>query len=122
VIACILAVLAAWGYQELVPLTLWGRKLSFFVFISAVVFATIVYVAALLSRLRNEAIGVGVGVTAALCFLVTSQTLAGARAVRAGAPGGIVDNTRWRLTQGVQTARSPTASKRTVSGWELAGY
>jgi len=122
VIACVLAVLGAWGYHEILPLLLKSRQLSFFVFISAVVFGTIVYVATLLSRLRNVAIGVGVGMTAALCFLVTSQTLAGARAVRAGAPADLVDNTRWRLNQGVQTTRSTAAAKRTVSGWELAGY
>ncbi len=122
VIACVLAFLAAAGYQEILPLLLKSRQISFFVFISAGVFGTIVYVATLLSRLRNASLGVGVGVTAAMLFLATSQTLAGARAVRAGAPADLVDNTLWRLTQGVQTARSTYASKRTVSGWELAGY
>ena len=122
VIACVLAVLLAWGYQQLLPLVSKERSFMFFVAISAGVFGTIVYVANWLSRSRSVAISGAAGIAAALCFLVTSQSLAGARAVRAGAPAGIVDNTRWRFTQGVQAPSSAGSARRAVSGWQLAVY
>ena len=122
VIACILAVLVAWGYSAMLPLLFKSRQLALFVLIGAMVLGTIVYIATLLSRSRSVAMSAGAGVAAALCFIATSQAFAGVRAVRDGAPVGIVDNTRWRFAQGVQASTRAGAAQRTVSGWELAGY